>query len=54
MPLLNGSGNALLTTDKVANDMLARWKNNLVLSKAVYRDLEGQFGEIGEFFVNLD
>ena len=48
MPLLNGSGNALLTTDKVANDMLARWKNNLVLSKSVYRDLEGQFGEIGD------
>jgi len=48
MPLLNGTANALLTTDKVANDMLARWKNNLVLTKSVYRDLEGQFGEIGD------
>jgi len=48
MPLLNGDGNALLTTDKVANDMLARWKNNLVLCKSVYRDLEQQFGEIGD------
>ena len=48
MPLLNGSGNKLLTTDKVANDMLARWQNNLVLAKSVYRDLEGQFGEIGD------
>ena len=48
MPLLNGTGNRLLTTDKVAKDMLARWKNNLVLAKSVYRDLEGQFGEIGD------
>ena len=48
MPLHNGSGNSLLTTDKVANDMLARWKNNLVLTKGVYRDLEQQFGEIGD------
>lgn len=48
MPLLNGTGNTLLTTDKVANDMLARWKNNLVLTKSVYRDLEQQFGEIGD------
>jgi len=48
MPLLNGTANALLTTDKVANDMLARWKNNLVLTKSVYRDLESQFGEIGD------
>jgi len=48
MPLVNGSGNRLLTTDKVAKDMLARWKNNLVLTKSVYRDLEGQFGEIGD------
>lgn len=48
MPLHNGTGNSLLTTDKVANDMLARWKNNLVLTKSVYRDLEGQFGEIGD------
>jgi len=47
-PLLTGTGNALLTTSKVANDMLARWKNNLVLTKSVYRDLEGQFGEIGD------
>ena len=39
MPLLNGNGNSLLTTDKVANDLLARWKNNLVLTKSVYRDL---------------
>ena len=48
MPLTNGSGNRLLTTDKVANDMLARWKNNLVLTKSIYRDLESQFGEIGD------
>ena len=48
MPLLNGTGNRLLTTDKVANDMLARWQNNLVLAKSIYRDLEGQFGEIGD------
>lgn len=48
MPLHNGTGNSLLTTDKVAKDMLARWKNNLVLTKSVYRDLEGQFGEIGD------
>lgn len=48
MPLTQGTGNKLLTTDKVANDMLARWKNNLVLTKSVYRDLEGQFGEIGD------
>lgn len=48
MPLQNGSGNNLLTTDKVANNMLARWKNNLVLAGSVYRDLEGQFGEIGD------
>ena len=48
MPLINGDGNRLLTTDKVAKDMLARWKNNLVLAKSVYRDLEGQFGEIGD------
>ena len=48
MPLHNGTGNSLLTTDKVANDMLARWKNNLVLTKSVYRDLEQQFGEIGD------
>lgn len=46
--LKNGKGNSLLTTSKVANDMLARWKNNLVLTKSVYRDLEGQFGEIGD------
>ncbi len=48
MPLHNGSGNSLLTTDKVANDMLARWRNNLVLTGSVYRDLEQQFGEIGD------
>ena len=48
MPLLNGSGNRLLSTDKVANDMLSRWKNNLVLTKGVYRSLEKQFGEIGD------
>ena len=48
MPLHNGSGNSLLTTDKVAKDLLARWKNNLVLASSVYRDLEGQFGEIGD------
>lgn len=48
MPLTNGTGNRLLTTDKVANDMLLRWKNNLVLTKSVYRDLEGQFGQIGD------
>ncbi len=48
MPLHNGTGNSLLTTDKVANDLLARWKNNLVLTKSVYRDLEQQFGEIGD------
>ena len=48
MPLHNGTGNSLLTTDKVANDMLARWKNNLVLTKSVYRDLDQQFGEIGD------
>ena len=48
MPLLNGDGNKLLTTDKVAKDLLARWKNNLVLTKGVYRHLEKQFGEIGD------
>jgi len=48
MPLLNGSGNKLLTTDKVAKNALTYWKNNLVLTKGVYRDLEGQFGEIGD------
>jgi len=48
MPLKNGTGNKLLTTDKVAKDLLARWKNNLVLTKSVYRDLEGQFGDIGD------
>ena len=48
MPLHNGTGNSLLTTDKVANDLLSRWKNNLVLTKSVYRDLEQQFGEIGD------
>jgi len=48
MPLHNGTGNSLLTTDKVANDLLARWRNNLVLTKSVYRDLEQQFGEIGD------
>ena len=48
MPLHQGTGNSLLTTDKVANDILARWKNNLVLAKSVYRDLEQQFGEIGD------
>ena len=45
---VSGTGNKLLTTSKVANDMLARWKNNLVLTKSVYRDLEQQFGEIGD------
>ena len=48
MPALSGNGNRLLTTDLVAKDMLLRWKNNLVLTKSVYRDLEGQFGEIGD------
>lgn len=48
MPLVGGTGNRLLTTDKVAKDMLLRWKNNLVLTKSVYRDLEPQFGEIGD------
>lgn len=48
MPLKNGTGNKLLTTDKVAKDMLARWKNNLVLTKSVYRDLENEYGEIGD------
>lgn len=48
MPLHSGAGNSLLTTDKVANDMLSRWKNNLVLTKSVYRDLEQQFGQIGD------
>lgn len=48
MPLLNGDGNKLLTTDKVAKDLLARWKNNLVLTKGVYRHLEKQFGEVGD------
>jgi len=44
----NGEGNKLLNTSLVANDMLARFKNNLVLTKGVYRDLESQFGEIGD------
>jgi len=48
MLLHNGTANSLLTTDKVANDMLARWQNNLVLAKSINRDLEGQFGEIGD------
>jgi len=47
-PAISGNQNNLLNTSKVANDMLARWKNNLVLTKSVYRDLEGQFGEIGD------
>lgn len=48
MPAHSGSGNSLLTTSQIANDLLARWKNNLVLTKSVYRDLEGQFGDIGD------
>ena len=48
MPLLNGENNKLLTTDKIAKATLATWQINLVLAKSVYRNLEKEFGEIGD------
>lgn len=48
MPRLNGSGNVLLTNDQIAKESLRLLKNELVFARLVHRNLEKEFGKIGD------
>ncbi len=47
MPLLNGSGNVLLTNDVIAKEALRLLKNNLVYGRIASKRYQQEFGEIG-------
>lgn len=48
MPQLNGEGNVLLTNDMIAQQALLLLKNALVAAPLVWRNLEQEFGNIGD------
>lgn len=47
-PRLEGTNNVLLTNDVIAAEALRLLKNNLVAARLVHRDLEKNYGEIGD------
>jgi hypothetical protein len=48
MPRKSGDGNVLLTDDVIAKEALRLLKNELVYARLVHRNLEQQFGKIGD------
>jgi hypothetical protein len=48
MPRTNGSGSVLLTNDQIAKESLRLLKNDLVFARLVHRNLEREFGKIGD------
>jgi len=48
MPRLNGTGNVIVTDDKIAMEALRLLKNELVFARLVHRNLEREFGKIGD------